>query len=65
MMPLNNFPQFDSPNVFDTLRLTTDDSYKESNQQLNQNETDSHSPRSVNAKTKTKAPTTAILGDSI
>ena len=42
MKPLNNIPQFVSPNHFDTLRITTDDKNKESDMQLIQNETDLH-----------------------
>ena len=42
MKPLNNIPQFVSPNRFDALRTTADDNDKESEKQLIQNETDSH-----------------------
>ena len=42
MRPLNNIPQFVSPNRFDSLRMTTDDNDKESDGQLIQNETDSN-----------------------
>ena len=55
--PLNNIPQFVSPN------LTTDDNDKESDGQLIQNETDSHPLKLIISKTR--APTTVILGDSI
>ena len=57
MRPLNNIPQFVSPN------LTTDDNDKESDGQLIQNETDSHPLKLIISKTR--APTTVILGDSI
>ena len=63
MRPLNNIPQFVSPNRFDALRMTTDDNDKESDGQLIQNETDSHPIKSIISKTR--APTTVILGDSI
>ena len=33
MRPLNNIPQFVSPNRFDALRITTDDNDKESDEQ--------------------------------
>ena len=65
MRPLNNIPQFASPNRFDALRMTTDDNDKESDEQLIQNETESHPLKSIISKTKTRAPTTVILGDSI
>ena len=58
-----NYPQLHSPNRFDALRMTTDDNDKDSDDQLNQNETDSNPPRSIKSKTKTKAPTTVILDD--
>ena len=63
--PLNNIPQFVSPNHFDTLRMTTDDNDKESDEQLIQNETDSHPLKSIISKTKTRTPTTVMLGHSI
>ena len=65
MRPLNNIPQFASPNRFGTLRMTTDDNNKESDEQLIQNETDSHPLKSIISKTKTRAPTAGILRDSI
>ena len=65
MRPLNNIPQFVSPNRFDALRMTADDNEKESDEQLIQNETDSHPLKSIISKTKTRAPATVILGDSI
>ena len=65
MRPLNNIPQIVSPNRFDALRMTTDDNNKESDEQLIQNETDSNPLKSIISKTKTRAPTTVILGDSI
>ena len=66
MRPLNNIPQFVSPNRFDALRMTTDDNDdKESDEQVIQNETDSHPLKSVISKTKTRAPTTVILRDLI
>ena len=65
MRPLNNIPQFVSPNHFDALRMTADDNDKESDEQLIQNETDSHPLKSTISKTKTRVPTTVILGDSI
>ena len=65
MRPLNNIPQFVSPNCFDALRTTTDNKNKGSDEQLVQNETGSHPLKSIISKTKTKAPTTVILGDSI
>ena len=65
MKPLNNIPQFVSPNRFDTLRITTDDKKKESDMQLIQNETDLHPLKWIISKTKTRAPTTVILGNSI
>ena len=65
MRPLNNIPQIVSPNRFDALRMTTDDNNKESDEQLIQNETDSNPLKSIISKTKTRAPTTIILGDSI
>ena len=64
MKPLNNIPQFVSPNRFDALRMTADDNDKESDEQLIQNETDSHPLKSIISKIKTRTPTTAILGDS-
>ena len=63
MRPLNNIPQFVSPNRFDALRMTTDDNDKESDGQLIQNETDSNPLKPTISKTR--APTTVILGDSI
>ena len=63
MRPLNNIPQFVSPNRSDALRMTTDDNDKESDGQLIQNETDSNPLKPTISKTR--APTTAILGDSI
>ena len=60
---LNNIPQFVSPNRFDALRMTTDDNDKESDGQLIQNETDSNPLKPTISKTR--APTTVILGDSI
>ena len=42
MRPLNNIPQFVSPNSFDALRMTADDNGKKSDEQLIQNETNSH-----------------------
>ena len=65
MRSLNNIPQFVSPNRFDALGMTTDDNDKESDEQLIQNETDSHPLKSIISKTKTRASTTVILGDSI
>ena len=65
MKPLNNIPQFVSPNRFDALRTTADDNDKESEKKLIQNETDSHPLKSIISKTKTRAPTTVVLGDSI
>ena len=65
MRPLNNIPQFDSLNRFGALRMITDDNDKKSDEQLNQNETNSHPPRLIYSKTKTRARTTVILGDSI
>ena len=65
MRPLNNIPQIASANRFDALLMTTDDNDKESEKQLIKNETDSHPLKSIISKTKTRAPTTAILGDSI
>ena len=65
MRPLNNSPQFVSPNRFDALRMTTDGNNKESDEQLIQNETDLHPLTSTILKTKTRTPTTVILGDSI
>ena len=65
MRPLINIPQYVSPNHFDALRITADDNNKESDEQLIQNETDSHPLKSTISKTKTRAPTTVILGDSI
>ena len=60
---LNNIPQFHSPNCFDALRMTKDDYDKESEKQFNQNETNSHRPRSINSNIK--APTTVLLVDFI
>ena len=45
--------------------MATDDNDKESDEQLIQNKTDSHPLKSIISKTKTRAPTTVILGDSI
>ena len=42
MRPLNNIPQFVSPNRFDALRMKTNDSDKEADKQFIQSETDSH-----------------------
>ena len=64
MKPLNNIPQFVSPNRFDALRMTADDNDKESDEQ-SKNETDLHPLKSIISKTKTRAPTTVILGNSI
>ena len=64
MKPLNNIPQFVSPNRFDALRMTVDDKNKESDEQLIQNETDSRTLKSIISKTKTRAPKIVILGDS-
>ena len=64
MRPLKNIPQFVSPNRFDALRMTTDDNDKESDEQLIQNETESHPLKSIISKTKTRASTAVILGDS-
>ena len=47
------------------MRMATDDNEKESGEQLIQNETDSHPLKSIFSRTKTRAPTTVILGDSI
>ena len=55
MILRNNIPQFDSPNRFDALRMATDDNDIKSDEQLNQNDTDSHHPRSINSKIKTGA----------
>ena len=63
MRPLNNIPQFVPPNLFDVLQMTTDDNDKESDEQLIQNETDSNPLKPTISKTR--APTTVILGDSI
>ena len=65
MRPLNNIPQFVSPNRFDAFRITTDDNDKESDEQWVQNETNSNPLKSIISKTKTRAQTTVILGDSI
>ena len=65
MRPLNNIPQFLSANHFDELRMTTVDNDKESDEQLIQNETGSNPLKLIISKTKTRAPTTIILGDSI
>ena len=48
---LNNVPQLHSPNRFDVLRIAKDDNDNESEKQFNQNESDSHPPRSINSKT--------------
>ena len=45
--------------------MITDDNDQESDVQLIQNETDSHPVKSIISKTKTRAPTAVILGDSI
>ena len=45
--------------------MTTDDNAKELDEQLIQNETDSHPPRSLISKTKTRAQITDYLGDFI
>ena len=45
--------------------MTLGDNDKESDEQLIQNETDSHPLKSIISKTKTRAPTAVILGDSI
>ena len=45
--------------------MTTDDNDKESDEQLIQNETDSHPLKSIISKTKPRAPPTVIPGDSI
>ena len=42
--------------------MTLGDNDKESDEQLIQNETDSHPLKSIISKTKTRAPTTVILG---
>ena len=63
MRPLNNIPQFASPNCFDALQMTTYDNDKESDEQLIQNETESHPLKSIISNTKTRAPT-VIPGDS-
>ena len=63
--PLNNIPQFVSPNSFDALRMTTDDDGNESDGQLIQNGTDSLPLKSIISKTKTRATAAVILGDSI
>ena len=55
MRPLNNIPQFVSPNCFDALRMAIDDNDKESDKQLIQNETDSHPLKSIILETKTRA----------
>ena len=57
MRPLNNIPQFVSPNCFDALRMKIDDNDKESDKQLIQNETDSHPLKSIILETKTRALT--------
>ena len=63
--PLNNIPQFASPNSFDALWMITDDNNKELDEQLIQNEAESHPLKSIISKIKTRASTTVILGDSI
>ena len=65
MRALNNIPQFVSPDHFHELRMTTDGNDKASIKLLTQNETNSHPLKSIISKTKTRAPTTVILGDSI
>ena len=65
MKPLNTIPQFVSPNRFDALRMTADDKNKGSDQQLIQNETDSHPLKSITSKTRNRVPATVILRDSI
>ena len=57
MRPLNNIPQFVSPNRFDGLRMTTDDNSKDPDGQLIQNETDLHPLKSIISKTRIRAPT--------
>ena len=57
--------QFVSPNRYYALRMTTNDNDKESDKQLIQNENDSHPLKSIISKTKTRAPTTVIIGDSV
>ena len=63
MRLLNNISQLVSLNRFDALRMTIDDNDKESDGQLIQNETDSHPLKSIISKTR--VPTTVILGDTI
>ena len=63
MRPLNNIWKFDSPNSFDSLQMKIDDNEKESDQELNQSETESYNPKLISLKTK--APATGTLGDSI
>ena len=63
--PLNNIPQFASPNRFDGLWMATYDNDKESDEQSIENETESHLLKSIISKTKARAPTTVIPGDSI
>ena len=65
MRPLKSISQFASPNRFDALRMTANDNKKESDEQLIQNETDLHLLKSIISKTKSRASTTAILGDLI
>ena len=52
MILLNNIPQFASPNRFDALRMTTDNNDKESDEQLIQNKTELHPPKSISSKLK-------------
>ena len=65
MRPLNNIPQFVSPNRFDALRMKTNDSDKESDKQFIQSETDSHPLNLIISKTKTRGTTSPIFGGSI
>ena len=65
MSPLNNISQLFYPNRFEALQMTTNDNDKESDEQLVQNETDSHPLKSIISKTKTRAPTAVVLVDSI
>ena len=65
MSPLNNISQLFYPNRFEALQMTANDNDKESDEQLVQNETDSHPLKSIISKTKTRAPAAVILGDSI
>ena len=65
MRPLNNIPQFVSPNSFDALRIIADDNDKKSHEQLIQNETNSRPLKSIISKTQNRTPATALLGDLI